>query len=193
MRFTDQEVKELVISAIVIGFIFAWVERGYFAGINFFYIFIIMLIAVGAAFIFHELSHKYIAQKYGCIAYYKMWETGLIIAFFLAVTVGIVFAAPGAVYIQPLYAYITKRENAYIAMAGPLANIALAFIFLPLKILGGATIIGILGYIGFMVNSWLALFNLLPIPPLDGSKIIAWDVKAWAALALFAFILMVIG
>lgn len=191
MRFTEQEIKDLVISAIVIGFIFAWVERGYFARVNFFNIFVIMLIAVGTAFIFHELSHKYVAQRYGCIAYYRMWETGLILAFFLAVTIGVIFAAPGAVYIHPLYYSVSRRESAYIAMAGPLANIALAFIFLPLKALGGA--LGLLGYIGFMINSWLALFNLLPFPPLDGSKIIAWDVKAWAALALFAFILMVIG
>jgi Zn-dependent protease len=193
MRFSQQELKELAISALVIGFIFAWIMRGgyIFRGTNFAVIFIIMLIAVGAAFVFHELAHKAVAQKFGCWAEYRMWETGLIMAFFLAVVFGFVFAAPGAVYIQSRYTPITTRENGLISLAGPATNLALAVLFFFLIFVGGP--LGVLGRIGFVVNTWLALFNLIPFPPLDGSKVIAWDKKVWGATALTAFLLMVAG
>lgn len=193
MNFSQQEVKELAISALVIGFIFAWIMRGghIFRETNFFMIFLIMLIAVGAAFVFHELAHKAVAQKFGCWAEYRMWETGLIMAFFLAVVFGFVFAAPGAVYIQSRFIPITRRENGIISLAGPATNLALAMVFLLLTFLGGP--LGILGRIGFIVNTWLALFNLIPFPPLDGSKVIAWDKKIWGAATLTAFLLMMAG
>ncbi len=192
MKFSEQEFKELAISALVIGFVFAWIMRGVpiFRGTNFFVVFIIMLIAVGAAFIFHELAHKAVAQRFGCWAEYRMWDTGLILAFFLAITLGFVFAAPGAVYIQSGYAPITRRENGLISIAGPATNLVLALLFLMLTAGGG--ILGVLGWIGFRVNIFIALFNLIPFPPLDGSKIIAWDKKIWAGFAITAIILLMV-
>jgi Zn-dependent protease len=32
------------------------------------------------------------------------------------------------------------------------------------------------------VNLWLAIFNMLPIPPLDGSKVFSWDKRIWTIL-----------
>jgi Zn-dependent protease len=64
-----------------------------------------------------------------------------------------------------------KRDTAIIALAGPASNLLLAFIasasfrFVPLELFSPlATFISL--------NIGLALFNLLPIPPLDGSKIV---------------------
>ncbi len=186
MRFSEQELKELAISAVVIGFSFAWIMQAGFD--NLLVAFGVMLISVGSAFIFHEMAHKLVAQRYGCWAEYRMWETGLIAAFFLAVSIGVVFAAPGAVYITNPYG-ITRRENGHISAAGPLTNLALALIFLLLfKPLPGA--FGALGYYGFVINTWLALFNAIPFPPLDGSKIMNWSFQVWGLIALSAFFLL---
>ena len=73
-----------------------------------------------------------------------------------------------------------KRDMAYVAAAGPIANILMAlgwaliarigvlieteFVSLPLIYMGVA---------GISINLVLALINLLPIPPLDGSRILA--------------------
>ena len=38
---------------------------------------------------------------------------------------------------------------------------------------------GILFFSGY-INAFLGVFNMLPIPPLDGSKVLAWNVAIWA-------------
>ena len=190
MRFTAEELKELLISAVVIGFVFAWIMRKHliFSDTSFFTVFVVMLIAVGAAFIFHELAHKFMAQRYGCWAEYRMWETGLIIAFFLAVTIGIVFAAPGAVHIESGYYQISKRENGLISLAGPLTNLTLGIAFLTLTFKEG--VVGALGSVGFFVNIWLAMFNLIPFPPLDGSKVMSWNFAVWGIVFVISIALL---
>jgi len=185
--FSKGELKELAISAVVIGFSFAWIQKGMIP--DFFILFGIMMIAVGAGFVFHELAHKITAQKFGCLAEYRMWETGLIIAFLLAVSpLHMVFAAPGAVYIQSLNYSITRRENGLISAAGPATNLVLAVIFLFFNQYGG--ILGLLGNIGLLVNAFLALFNLLPVRPLDGSKVIDWNKGVWALMVVVGVLLL---
>lgn len=189
MRFFIDEIKELVISAVVLGFCFAWVLRHGYDEMSFPTVFLLMMIAVGLAFIGHELAHKAVAQKYGCWAKYKMWETGLIFAFLMAVSpIHIVFAAPGAVYIQCDYYTMSRRESGLISAAGASANLVLAIMFLMLSPIPG--FIGTLRDIGFFINTWLALFNMIPFPPLDGYKVMSWDFRAWALIVftgLFLF------
>lgn len=196
MNFSRRELTDLGISAVVIGFSFAWIMRGsgsfisLFNG-NFIRLFLVMMVAVGSAFILHELAHKLIAQRYGCWAEYRKWETGLIVAFFLAVSpLRMVFAAPGAVYITSPYG-ISKRENGLISAAGPVTNMLLAVLFLLLRGLGGT--LSVLGHFGFLINAWIALFNMIPFPPLDGSKVLAWSGQTWLLMVLIAFLMQGLG
>ena len=68
-----------------------------------------------------------------------------------------------------------KRGEAIVALAGPLSNVALALVFGLLIRFGGAVLpaafLEIAGS-AVLINIVLAVFNLVPIPPLDGSKIV---------------------
>ena len=65
-----------------------------------------------------------------------------------------------------------KRLGVFtVGLAGPLTNIALAALFsLALRAAGTQNILFPFFYYGASVNVFLALFNLVPIPPLDGSR-----------------------
>ena len=67
-----------------------------------------------------------------------------------------------------------RRDMIWVGLAGPLANIILAFalsLFLKININLPALIFNIL-IAGIYVNLVLAVFNLIPIPPLDGSRVV---------------------
>ena len=186
--FSGQEVKELAISAAALGFIFSIGSHIQLAHT------MMITAIISLSFIPHELAHKYVAMKYGCFARYQMWKSGLMFALVLAIVTGgkFVFAAPGAVMIYTAFrdgngvrqVGLTAKQNAFISAAGPLTNIMIALLFLPIA--GQNVFFSTVVYI----NSFLALFNLLPFPPLDGSKIIWYNFLMWGVMAGVSFSLL---
>ena len=192
-RFTGKEIRDLIISFIVIalGFTILY-SNGDYSNIGL--VFPIVMIGVGAGFIFHELGHKFVAMHYGYYAEYELWPTGLIIAL-VSSFFGFIFAAPGAVVIYSNG--MEKKTNGIISIAGPIVNIILGLIFfLILGSLGNfvytetGAIVYLICVLGTRINFFLAAFNLLPIPPLDGSKVMSWSVPVWLITCAIAAILV---
>ena len=192
-RFTGKEIRDLIISFIVIalGFTILY-SNGDYSHITL--IFPIVMIGVGVGFIFHELGHKFVAMHYGYYAEYELWPTGLLIAL-ASSFFGFIFAAPGAVVIYSNG--MEERTNGIISIAGPIVNIILGLIFfLILGSLGNfvytetGAIVYLICVLGTRINFFLAAFNLLPIPPLDGSKVMAWSVPIWLITFAIAAILV---
>ncbi|WP_461866103.1 site-2 protease family protein [Thermococcus sp.] len=176
----QQEIEDLLISFIVLVFVFSNFEAKAI---------LYVVPAVVTAFIFHELAHRQIARKYGYVAFYKRWDFGIILALGVAILTKLttghswVFAALGAVYIYAPYQYWEDKE-AYgkISLAGPLTNIIVGIVagVISKYYLTPYTISwAVLRYTA-VVNLWLAFFNLLPIPPLDGYKVLRWNTGYWA-------------
>ena len=182
-KFTSNEVRDLLIAFFFISLCYAilYARRDTNALIN---ILPIVMIGVGLGFILHELGHKFVSMKYGYWAEFKLWPQGLIFALVTSFF-GFVFAAPGAVY---TYAnYVTDEINGKISIAGPIVNIILAIIFLIIASLiypsaftsETLRVVFTVCALGYSINSYLAVFNLLPIGNLDGSKVFNWNIGIW--------------
>ncbi len=158
-------------------------------------------VAIGIGFILHEMGHKVVGIYYGAQARFVMWVQGLGLML-LSSLMGVLFAAPGAVYI--FAPNITKKENAIISVTGPLINIAIALVFLFLhsyfpmffSFAFFNTPLSIWKF-GAQVNLMLALFNMIPAFPLDGSKVYAYNPLLWGmvivCMMLFGIAVFSIG
>ena len=193
IKFTSSEVRDLIIAFFVISLCFAIVNGGRDTN-AILTILPYVMIGVGTGFILHELGHKFVSMKYGYWAEFKLWPQGLIFALVTSFF-GFVFAAPGAVY---TYAnYMTDEINGKISVAGPIVNIVLALIFLAIAVSvypsaftsETAVTLFIVCSVGYSVNSFLAVFNLLPIGNLDGSKVLSWNIGIWIITIAIAGIL----
>ncbi len=139
-------------------------------------------LGIVTAFFSHELSHKLMAQTHGLWSEYRMYPKGLVSALLLSFVTGFVFAAPGAVMFR---GEPRPFEEGRIAVAGSLANLFIAGITLPILLYTLFEVQGIFTeIIGFIcvINTILAVFNLLPFGPLDGVKIVQWNATIWAVM-----------
>ncbi|MBU2497001.1 MAG: site-2 protease family protein [Nanoarchaeota archaeon] len=126
------------------------------------------------AILFHELAHKFAAIAFGAAATFKIWGFGLILGVFLRLIYSpFLLLAPG--YVEISSEILSSSQMGIIAFAGPLVNLILWLVptFI-LRIKKGKlkknTAI-FLFYTAFL-NMWLFIFNMIPIPPLDGSKVL---------------------
>lgn len=195
--FTRNEKRDLIIAFIVISIAFAISN----VGLNvhgFISILPIVMVGAGIGCLLHELGQKYVAMKYGYQAEFKAWPLGLVIALATAF-IGWVFAAPGSTQV---YAdNVSDEMNGKISIAGPMANMVLALIFIAIAIFAyplksysmTVTLIYLICTVGFSVNSFLATFNLLPLYSLDGTKVLKWNVKYWIIVFALAVIMLAIS
>ncbi|MBT4651024.1 metalloprotease [Candidatus Woesearchaeota archaeon] len=153
--------------------------------LDFLIMFLVSLFTAGLGFLLHELSHKFMAQRFGCVAEFRAFDQMLWLALGLAAVVGFIFAAPGAVMISGM---ITRRENGIISLSGPVTNYVLALIFLGLSFV--IPVGGIVWLIGFQINLWLGLFNMLPFGNFDGRKILYWNRYLWLGMVVFGILFL---
>lgn len=209
-----EELREIVIADLVLIFAFTLTISGgivlAFRSPDALGVFVLYLpiVAVGVtlSFVLHELMHKFVAQRYGAVAGFRSSPIGLAITLITG-AFGFLLGIPGAtmIYAQSF----TKKENGIVSLAGPLTNFAvflgtlafgvavapsfLSFALNPTAIMPGpdAYLFLALEFIMF-ISLLLAFFNMLPIFPLDGSKVFAWSKPVYAIVmgALLALLLL---
>ena len=177
LGFEAQELFYLVVLTLAVGYIFSgfikipdtryYLRRGFnWKDLKF------AIMIAAPAVILHELAHKFAAISFGLSAhFYILWE-GLGLGVFLKlINSPFLIIAPGYVGIQ---AGATALQDMLISFAGPATNLIL-FLIAHL-ILTRAMSLTRIQAIGLMltkrINLILFIFNMLPIPPLDGSHVL---------------------
>ena len=196
-RFSKTEIRDIAISVAVLALAFMLVfaarnnsfimtafEKTFGEGaMSYLGLFLACVVLVVISFLFHELGHKITAQKLGYWSEYRMFPAGLAFTLILSFA-GFLFAAPGAVMIA---GNLDTKSNGRISIAGPAVNMVFAAIGIVGCLLTNGSMLVVPFYLLASLNASLGLFNLSPIPPLDGSKVIKWNVGIWiAALAVCA-------
>jgi Zn-dependent protease len=192
--FIKHEIKDILMAdaALILAFSMDFAIRssgGYLH--NLLYFLPISALAVSLSFILHELMHKFVAQHYGAIAGFRTSITGLLVTLATG-AFGFLLGIPGATMIYTNT--FTKRQNGIVSLAGPLTNFAVFGAFLAVDVIFGSSLGPYLqSAIGFtfFISIFLAFFNMLPIYPLDGSKVLAWNKEIYIATMGLIFILLV--
>jgi len=156
--------------------------------------FIFQIVILIFSVVIHEVSHGYMALYLGDKTAYYAGRLTLnplkhldpfgsvilpILSYFLG---GFIFGWAKPVPYNPYNLRDQKRGSALVAAAGPLSNLSLAVIFgLLIRAMpyfsnhfSGSFVLNFMHIASFVVliNLVLAVFNLIPVPPLDGSKIL---------------------
>lgn len=165
----------------------------------------------------HEVAHGWVAKKYGDntasmlgrltlnpIKHIDPLGTIILPGLLLMTGTGIIFGWAKPVPVDGRNFKKPLHDMAIVALAGPVANFLMALAWALLARLG--VIIGIeaislpliyMGIAGISINLVLALINLLPIPPLDGSRILTGMLPprlAWQynQLERYGFIILIV-
>lgn len=167
----------------------------------------------------HEVAHGWVAKKYGDNTAFNEGRLtlnpikhidlvgsiivpSLLLVFALLNHGGFILGWAKPVPVNPSYFKKPRADMAIVALAGPVSNILMAIIWALIARVG--ITIGTEGEIirnvtstGIHINLLLAIFNLLPIPPLDGSRILSGllpNYWAWQynKLERFGFVILII-
>jgi Zn-dependent protease len=165
-------------------------------------VFLLSMLSIILAITIHEAAHAFTAYKLGDItpklqgrltlnplAHLDPWGTLLIIV------ARIGWGRP--VEFNPNNLRHPKRDSAIIALAGPASNLLLGFLVTILtNFIDSGLVNQMLGYF-IQLNVFLAIFNLIPIEPLDGFKVVGGLLPRhlyyqWEDTKQYGFIILII-
>lgn len=142
----------------------------------------------------HEVAHGFVAKLFGDytaklagrltlnpIKHIDMVGT-IILPLLMLMVSNFIFGWAKPVPVDPRNMRNPRRDMAFVALAGPLANLLMAFLWALIAKAGVAlqgggydwlgVPLGYMGQAGILINIVLGVLNLIPLPPLDGGNIL---------------------
>lgn len=142
----------------------------------------------------HEYAHGWVAYRCGDDTAARMGRLTLNpiahISFIGTIVMPLVVGFGWAKPVPVNFAVLSKRQIFLVAAAGPASNLALVLaltISFHIFRLGASPFLGDFVLRAILINIILAVFNLIPIPPLDGSKMIYASLKSPEAIAAYRY------
>ncbi len=173
MLFGLSEIVQIVVTILALGFIFSErkvvitefgreLSEGWQRQLK------NAILIAAPAVLLHEFAHKFLALYFGFAATYaaSLWglALGVALKFFGS---PFIFFIPGYVSIA---GYGTQLNFGLVALAGPIMNLVLFLAFYLILKYNLLVDYNYLIYPSKQINMWLLIFNMLPIPGLDGWK-----------------------
>ncbi len=188
-RFSKEELRDLGISILVytVAFSIYSVRDGYLGNLPLYFVVLTSFLVAIFAFLVHEMAHRYLANRYGGAAAFKMWPPGALIAL-LSSLFGVIFAAVGAVYINGVY---DREKLGKVSLAGPATNMAIGIVFYAVYIFSPFRTLAEISIFIATLNFFMGFFNLLPIPPFDGFKVWQWSKDVYIVSIAISLLLLV--
>ncbi len=184
IKFSKTEILHIAAAVIVISIAFSIIMRNSVLNadptMNIVMIVGLSFLLVVCSFLFHEFGHKFLAQRYNIWSEFRAYPYGLMMALVFSIF-GFLFAAPGAVYIR---GNMDKAMNGKISLAGPGVNFTIAAVAIAITFfLEPNTLEHVVFRMLAYLNAFLGLFNMIPVQPFDGSKIVAWNIPIYILAA----------
>lgn len=157
-----------------------------------FLVLVYQLIILGFSIMIHEISHAAVANALGDSTakdagrltlnptkHFELWGSFLLpLLLYIASSGSFVFGWAKPVPFNPYNLKNPKRDSGLIGLAGPFSNFLMAIIFgVATRLIVNFQVVSLSNLLPFFsliifVNLIQGVFNLVPIPPLDGSKIL---------------------
>ncbi|MDR1954668.1 MAG: site-2 protease family protein [Candidatus Methanoplasma sp.] len=184
ISFSKTEILHITVAIVVLSIAFSILMRDSILDpdptMNIILIVAMSFILVICSFLFHEFGHKFVAQRYNAWSEFRAYPFGLMMALMFSL-LGLLFAAPGAVYIR---GNIDIEKNGKISLAGPAVNFVIAAVAIAvcLALDKSSLLYAVIKMLAFL-NAFLGLFNMIPVLPFDGSKIVKWNLPIYITAA----------
>jgi Zn-dependent protease len=185
--FTNVELRDMVITVLVLAIVYAFPDIMNFVTVA--------LPIVLISFVLKQFGHKLMARRLNCTTTYKIHPIALVLSFFTLLfksAFGFVSMVVGYMETVP-YKFgrwgikvvkLTPYDLGIITLAGLAVNLLLAYTFVFFD--------GPLPRAIVEINAMIVLFNLIPIPPLDGSKIFMWSIWGWVFFSVLAIVALIL-
>ncbi|MGI9116778.1 MAG: site-2 protease family protein [Gaiellales bacterium] len=173
--------------------------------------------------VLHEMAHGYVANRLGDptarmlgrlspnpVRHVDPMGSAMFAISWIASGGTFLFGWAKPIPVQPRFFNHPQRGFAIVAIAGPITNILIAYVLAIVLSLANLVVLGpgdAIYTIGdptllqrvlvqaFLLNIWLAIFNMIPIPPLDGSRVVAAFMprpmaEAWSHLDQYGMLIL---
>jgi Zn-dependent protease len=185
--FTRREILVLGAGILILTFAFLIAKRVPWDPV----MVLVFLVMAGSALVIHEVTHAMFSRKYKSPSEFKFWGLGSLFLFVGGWLFGTLFSQPYLTVAGSTTNPLDLRNRAIVKVSGPVISLLIAILcFYMIPFARG--LLATTLTVGFSINLLVCVYSLIPVSPLDGKDVYAWNRVAWGVLFVPLLILYLI-